>query len=115
MAQSDPRIHGWLCRAVNQPEITARLAPLATGAGEAVLDHAAEASHGFLAALVGQAAKACKMDSPASFHHLQPHEALRMGGVWHVVAHCHQPIASAALGRIGLRQHGRRRGPGIAA
>ncbi len=60
MAQSDPRIHGWLCRAVNQPEITARLAPLATGAGEAVLDHAAEASHGFLAALVVMAAKASK-------------------------------------------------------
>ena len=60
MAQSDPRIHGWLCRAVNQPEITARLAPLVTGAGEVVLDHAAEASHGFLAALVVQAAKGCK-------------------------------------------------------
>ena len=60
MAQSDPRIHCWLCRAVNQPEITARLAPLATGAGEAVLDHAAEASHGFLAALVVMPAKASK-------------------------------------------------------
>ena len=56
MAHLDPRIHGWLCRAVNHPEFTARLAPLATGAGEVVLDHAAEASHGFLAALVALAA-----------------------------------------------------------
>jgi len=42
---------------VNHPEFTARLAPLATGAGEVVFDHAAEASHGFLAALVTMAAK----------------------------------------------------------
>ena len=57
MSHPDSRIHGWLCRAVNHPEFTSRLAPLATGAGEVVLDHAAEASHAFLAALVALAAK----------------------------------------------------------
>ena len=57
MSHLDSRIHGWLCRAVNHPEFTARLAPLATGAGEVVFDHAAEAAHGFLAALVAQAAR----------------------------------------------------------
>ena len=56
MSHPDPRIHGWLCRAVNHPEFTSRLARLATGAGEVVLDHAAEASQGFLAGLIALAA-----------------------------------------------------------
>ncbi len=49
--------HGWLRRAVTQPDFAARLAPLAQGDREVVLDHSAEASHGFLAALVALAAR----------------------------------------------------------
>ena len=49
--------HGWLRRAVTQPEFAARLAPLAKGRREVVLDHSAEASHGFLTAMVALAAK----------------------------------------------------------
>lgn len=43
-------------RAVNHPDFSARLAPLANGDQEIVLDHSAEASHAFLAALVCEAA-----------------------------------------------------------
>ncbi len=53
----DDQTHDWLRRAVTQPDFTARLAPLATGEGEVVLDHAADAAHAFLAAMVVQAAK----------------------------------------------------------
>jgi transcription-repair coupling factor (superfamily II helicase) len=42
---------------VTQPEFAARLAPLAKGDREVVLDQSAEASHAFLAAVVAQAAK----------------------------------------------------------
>ncbi|MCX6878814.1 MAG: transcription-repair coupling factor [Verrucomicrobia bacterium] len=45
---------------MNHPEFASRLAPLATGVGEVVLDHSAEASHAFLAALVALAAKGRK-------------------------------------------------------
>jgi len=45
---------------VNHPDFAARLAPLATGDRELVLDHSAEASHAFLAAIVCEAAKARK-------------------------------------------------------
>jgi transcription-repair coupling factor (superfamily II helicase) len=41
---------------VTHPEFNARLAPLATGSREVVLDHSAEAAHAFLAAVVAQAA-----------------------------------------------------------
>ena len=58
MSHSDPVNHGWLRRAVNHPDFFARLAPLATGAGEVVLDHAAEASQAFLTAMVIRAAAA---------------------------------------------------------
>ncbi|NQX02601.1 hypothetical protein HQ447_18235, partial [bacterium] len=53
----DDSTHGWLRRAVTQPEFAARLAPLAKGEREVVLDQSAEASHAFLAAVVAQAAK----------------------------------------------------------
>ncbi|MEX1117055.1 MAG: transcription-repair coupling factor [Akkermansiaceae bacterium] len=42
---------------MTHPDFAARLAPLAKGKREVVLDHAAEASHAFLAAVVAQAAK----------------------------------------------------------
>ena len=57
MSRTDDPAHGWLRRAVTHPDFTARLAAMATGDGEIVLDHAAEASHAFLAALVCVAAK----------------------------------------------------------
>ncbi|MDH4443502.1 MAG: transcription-repair coupling factor [Akkermansiaceae bacterium] len=53
----DDLTHGWLRRAVTQPEFAARLAPLAKGDREVVLDHSAEASHAFLTAVVHLAAK----------------------------------------------------------
>jgi len=61
VSHSDDPAHGWLRRAVNHPDLAARLAPMATGAGEIVLDHCAEASHAFLAALVCAAANDGKM------------------------------------------------------
>ena len=57
VSHTDHPAHGWLRRAVTHPDFAARLATLATGEGELVLDHAAEASHAFLAALVCEAAK----------------------------------------------------------
>jgi transcription-repair coupling factor (superfamily II helicase) len=57
VSRTDDPAHGWLRRAVTHPDFTARLAAMATGDGEIVLDHAAEASHAFLAALVCVAAK----------------------------------------------------------
>jgi transcription-repair coupling factor (superfamily II helicase) len=42
---------------VTHPDFAQRLASLATGAGELVLEHAVDASHAFLAALVCEAAK----------------------------------------------------------
>jgi transcription-repair coupling factor (superfamily II helicase) len=57
VSHTDPPAHGWLRRAVTHPDFAARLAVLAAGDGVLVLDHAAEASHAFLAALVGEAAK----------------------------------------------------------
>ena len=56
----DDLTHDWLRRAVTQPDFAARLAPLAKGEREVVLDHSAEASHAFLAAVVVQAAKDLK-------------------------------------------------------
>jgi transcription-repair coupling factor (superfamily II helicase) len=53
----DDLTHGWLRRAVTQPEFSVRLAALATGESEVVLDHSAEASHAFLATVVALAAK----------------------------------------------------------
>ena len=53
----DDSTHGWLRRAVTQPEFAARLAPLAKGDREVMLDQSAEASHAFLAAVVTLAAK----------------------------------------------------------
>jgi transcription-repair coupling factor (superfamily II helicase) len=49
--------HAWLRRAVTQPDFAKRLAPLATGEGEVVLEHAGEASHAWLCAVAVQAAK----------------------------------------------------------
>ncbi|MES2661257.1 MAG: transcription-repair coupling factor [Verrucomicrobiota bacterium] len=57
MSKKDDSTHGWLRRAVTQPDFAARLAPLANGDREIVLDHSAEASHAFLAAVVALAAK----------------------------------------------------------
>jgi transcription-repair coupling factor (superfamily II helicase) len=57
VSRTDLPAHGWLRRAVTHPDFAARLAPLATGERELVLDHSAEASHAFLAALVCEAAK----------------------------------------------------------
>ena len=57
MSLLDDLTHGWLRRAVTQPEFSVRLAALATGEREVVLDHSAEASHAFLAAVVALAAK----------------------------------------------------------
>ncbi|MEO5712983.1 MAG: hypothetical protein ABIT37_05805, partial [Luteolibacter sp.] len=42
---------------MTQPDFAARLAPLVKGDREVVLDHSAEAAHGFLAAVVTEAAK----------------------------------------------------------
>ena len=57
VSHTDDSTHGWLRRAVTQPEFAARLAPLAKGDREVVLDQSAEASHAFLAAVVALAAK----------------------------------------------------------
>ena len=57
MSHSDSNLRGWLARAVHHPDFFERLAPLATGGREIVLDHAAEASHAFLTAVVVRAAK----------------------------------------------------------
>ena len=57
MSHLDDLTHAWLRRAVTHPDFAARLAPLAKGKREVVLDHSAEASHAFLAAVVAQAAK----------------------------------------------------------
>ncbi|MES2441153.1 MAG: transcription-repair coupling factor [Verrucomicrobiota bacterium] len=57
MSRTDDSAHDWLRRAVTQPDFAARLAPLAKGDREIVLDHSAEASHAFLAAVVALAAK----------------------------------------------------------
>jgi len=53
----DDLTHGWLRQAVTQPDFAARLAPLAMGEREVVLDHTAEAAHAFFAAVVAEAAK----------------------------------------------------------
>jgi transcription-repair coupling factor (superfamily II helicase) len=57
VSQLDDLTHAWLRRAATHPDFAARLAPLAKGKREVVLDHAAEASHAFLAAVVAQVAK----------------------------------------------------------
>lgn len=57
MSKTDPHTHGWIRRAVTQPDFAARLAPLANGVHEVVLDHSAEAAHAYLSALVVMAAK----------------------------------------------------------
>jgi len=57
VSQLDDLTHAWLRRAVTHPDFAARLAPLAKGKREVVLDHSAEAAHAFLAAMVTQAAK----------------------------------------------------------
>ena len=57
MSRKDDPAHGWLRRAATHPDFAPRLARLADGAGELVLDHSAEASHAFLAALVCEAAR----------------------------------------------------------
>jgi len=57
VSRTDDSAHGWLRRAVTHPDFSSRLARWAVGEDELVLDHAAEASHAFLAALVCEAAK----------------------------------------------------------
>ena len=52
----DDHAHGWLRRAVTHPDFSPRLARLADGEGELVLDHVAEAAQSFIAALVCEAA-----------------------------------------------------------
>jgi transcription-repair coupling factor (superfamily II helicase) len=56
VSHPDPIHHGWLRRAVNHPDFFARLAPLGTGGGGIVLDHAAGAAHGLLTAMLVRAA-----------------------------------------------------------
>jgi transcription-repair coupling factor (superfamily II helicase) len=58
VSKLDERTRGWLIQAATQPEIAARLAPLVDGGGGVVLDHCADASHAFLAAVVRHAAAA---------------------------------------------------------
>jgi transcription-repair coupling factor (superfamily II helicase) len=57
VSRKDDPAHGWLRRAATHPDFSPRLARLADGEGELVLDHSAEASHAFLAALVCEAAR----------------------------------------------------------
>ncbi len=57
MSRKDEPSHARLRRAVNHPDFSLRLASLAGGDGELVLDHIAEASQGFIAALVCLAAR----------------------------------------------------------
>jgi transcription-repair coupling factor (superfamily II helicase) len=57
VSHKDELTHGWLRRAVTQPEFATRLAPLAKGVREVVLDHSAEAAHAFIAAVVALAAR----------------------------------------------------------
>jgi len=57
VSRTDEWRHGWLRRAVTQPDFAAGLAVMGAGAGELVLDHVAEASHGFFVALLHEAAK----------------------------------------------------------
>jgi len=57
VSHTDDSTHGWLRRAVTQPEFAARLAPFAKGDREVVLDQSAEAAHAFLAAVVALAAR----------------------------------------------------------
>ncbi|MCU0781799.1 MAG: DEAD/DEAH box helicase, partial [Akkermansiaceae bacterium] len=58
MSRSDAVTQAWLDHAVNQPDFFARLAPLATGGGAVVFDHADEAAHAFFAAVAVRAAAA---------------------------------------------------------
>lgn len=60
MTRAADTAHAWLRRAVTQPDFAKRLAPLATGEGEVVLDHAGEAAHAWLAAVVTEAARDLK-------------------------------------------------------
>ncbi|MDP3850247.1 MAG: transcription-repair coupling factor [Luteolibacter sp.] len=57
VSHKDEAAHGWLRRAVTHPDVSPRLAVLAAGEGELVLDHIAEASQAFVAALVCNAAR----------------------------------------------------------
>ena len=57
VSHPDNPAHDWLRRAVTHPDFAARLASLATGAGELVLEHATEAAHAFLGAVIWQAAR----------------------------------------------------------
>jgi hypothetical protein len=57
VSRKDDPVHGWLRRAVTHPDFAHRLVPLAIGDREIVLDHSAEASHAFFAAMVCLAAK----------------------------------------------------------
>ncbi len=56
MSRKDDPARGWIRLAANHPEFSARLAPLANGDREVVLDHSADAAHAFLAAVVASAA-----------------------------------------------------------
>ncbi|MCB1134308.1 MAG: hypothetical protein KDN05_24540, partial [Verrucomicrobiae bacterium] len=56
MSRTDSSAHGWLRRTVTHPDFAQRLASWAVGEDELVLEHSAEAAHGFLAALVCEAA-----------------------------------------------------------
>ena len=60
MSHHEDATHGWLRRAVTQPDFAARLTHLGHSEREVVLDHSAEASHAFLAAVVVSAARDLK-------------------------------------------------------
>ncbi|MGD7654436.1 MAG: transcription-repair coupling factor, partial [Verrucomicrobiales bacterium] len=65
--------HGLLRRAVNHPDFASRLASWSIGEDELVLDHAAEASHAFLTALVCTAAADRKRPRPPIISELPRH------------------------------------------
>ncbi len=56
MERSQPA-REWVRRAATHPDLASRLARLGPGGGPLVLDHMAEASHGFVAAMVARAAE----------------------------------------------------------
>lgn len=56
MSQKDDLAHAWLRRAVTHPDFAPRLARLADGECELVLDHVAEAAQAFVASIVCEAA-----------------------------------------------------------
>ena len=49
----------WVSRAATHPDLASRLSQLGTGGGPIVLEHMAEAAHGYVVAMLAQAAESC--------------------------------------------------------